>query len=222
MSSLRRHAYDRFLKGLHRRELELGASYTQAELCRLLEVSVSPLQSALKRLEAEDFVTIRSRAGIVVNKPDLADFRETQQLRQILEMASIGQYAATAAPDELAALADDVRELRARAQAREPSARLAEAHDGIEERLHGGIVAALGNRKTVRIHATNMDRYRLMRPESGTLTHRHFIDAADEHLAILDAAVARDAPAASERLRLHLAASLQRAIMTNLFTGRDA
>ena len=222
MSSLRRHAYDRFLEGLHRRELELGASYTQAELCRLLEVSVSPLQSALKRLEAEDFVTIRSRAGIVVNKPDLADFRETQQLRQILEMASIGQYAATADPDALAALADDVRALRARAESREPSARLAEAHDAIEERLHGGIVAALGNRKTVRIHATNMDRYRLMRPESGTLTHDHFIDAADEHLAILDAAAARDVPAASERLRGHLAASLQRAIMTNLFTGRDA
>ena len=217
--SLRQQAYARFLRALHDRELELGRSYTQAELCNLLGLSANPLQTALKVLEAEGFVTIKSRAGIVVNKPDLAEFRECQQLRKILEMASIGQFAATAEPDMLERLARDIKDLRARAAAREPAADLAPAHDGIEERLHGGIIAALGNRTMTRIHKTNMDRFRLMRPQSGTLSHEHFIVAADEHLTIIEAACARDVQAARDALRQHIAASLHRAIMTDLFTA---
>ena len=218
MTTLRRQAYTRFLDALHGGQLKLGQNYTQAELCRLLGLSVNPLQTALKLLEADGFVTIRSRAGIVVNKPDLAEFRECQQLRQILEMAAIGQFAAIADEAMLRALAEDVHDLRSKAHSRAPTATLAEAHDAIEARLHGGIIAALKNKTIERIHRTNMDRFRLMQPKSGSLSHEHFIAAAEEHLAILDASLERDVQAARDALRQHIAASLQRAIMTELFT----
>ncbi|WDR03084.1 FCD domain-containing protein [Devosia algicola] len=115
-------------------------------------------------------------------------------------------------------MAQDIQELRTRAERRDAPTSMGALHDGIEDRLHGGIVASLGNQTIRKIHKTNMDRFRLMRPQSGTLSHDHFITASVEHSAIIEAAKARDVQAARDALRQHIAASLQRSIMSDLFT----
>lgn len=216
--SLRKTAYERFLNALRDKELVLGKSYTQAELCDQLGLSTNPLQAALKVLESEGFVDIKARAGITVKRPDLTEFRECHQLRRILELAAIEEYASTQDPDGLKSLRAAVVEHRERAVARVAPEDLAGAYDDIELRLHGGIVGALGNATITRIHETNMNKVRMMRRSSLKLSYEHFITTADEHLAIIDAALNRDSAGATQALQHHLMAALQRAVMTNLHT----
>lgn len=221
MQSLRQKAHETFMGALRTKQLEPGRTYTQAELCRLLSVSTSPLQAALKSLETEGFVEIKSRSGIQIKQPDLADFRECQQLRKLLEMAGIGPFALTEPLEKLDKLKSDVTLLMTSAQDGGNPKELAALYDDIERRLHEGIIGALGNRTIMRIYRTNMDRFRLMQREGWTLSTDHFVTASQEHLAIIEAACARDAKAAEIALTQHISLSLERAIMTSLFSQSD-
>ncbi|WP_226781526.1 GntR family transcriptional regulator [Oceaniglobus trochenteri] len=218
MPSLRKAAYTRFMDALRNKELVLGGNYTQAELCRQLDLSTNPLQAALKVLESEGFVEIRARAGVTVKRPDLTEFRECQQFRQLLEMGAIQQFAGTHSLEDLAALRAEVVAQRERTETRASSADLAKAHDAIERWLHGGIIQSLNNATIMRIYKTNMNKVAMMRRESTKLTNEHFAATSDEHLEIIDAALDRDVAGAAKALQQHLTASLQRAIITNLYT----
>jgi len=218
MTNLRQRAYERFLEALHCKELTLGNSYTQAEMCRVLGVSTNPLQAALKVLESEGFVVIKARAGITIKQPDLVEFRECHQLRQILEMAAVGQCASVAETDTLLRLKADIIALRERSESGEAPIKLAKNNEKIEIALHQGIIGALDNRTTRRIHQTNMEKVKLMRRDTSPMSNSHLNATASEHLEIVEAALERDVRSSQAALQRHLTAALERAIMTNLFT----
>ncbi len=58
-----------------------------------LGLSRTPLRDALLRLEAEGFVTIHSRRGVVVNPLELASIRNSSQLLAALETSAIIEVA---------------------------------------------------------------------------------------------------------------------------------
>lgn len=66
-----------------------GASININEMSERLEISKTPLRDALLRLEAEGFVSIRPRSGIVINRLDLEDIKYLYEVIGALEAALI-------------------------------------------------------------------------------------------------------------------------------------
>jgi DNA-binding GntR family transcriptional regulator len=65
-----------------------------------LGLSRTPLRDALLRLEAEGFVTIHARRGVVVNALDIHTIRNSYQLLGSLEAAAIMEAAASFSTDD--------------------------------------------------------------------------------------------------------------------------
>ncbi len=69
--------------------LRPGTAINMDETALLLGVSKTPLRDALIRLEAEGFVTILPRRGVVVNPLDLQDIRDAYQVIGALESTAL-------------------------------------------------------------------------------------------------------------------------------------
>ena len=54
-------------------------------IAQVLNVSHTPIREAIRRLEAEGFVSFRPRRGAVVRKVSLAEFEELVEIRKALE-----------------------------------------------------------------------------------------------------------------------------------------
>ena len=81
LTPLREQVYQYFRNEMQHGHLIPGSSVNLNEISRKLGISKTPLRDALIQLEAEGFVTILPRRGVLVNKLSL---REIQSLYQII------------------------------------------------------------------------------------------------------------------------------------------
>jgi DNA-binding GntR family transcriptional regulator len=87
--SLRNQVYD-YLRGEMDKGILLpGAVINLNEMSERLQVSKTPLREALLRLEAEGFVSIRPRSGIIINRLELEDIRYLYEVVAAIEAALI-------------------------------------------------------------------------------------------------------------------------------------
>jgi DNA-binding GntR family transcriptional regulator len=87
--SLRNKVYD-YLRGEMDKGILLpGALINLNEMSERFKVSKTPLREALLRLEAEGFVSIRPRSGIIINRLELEDIRYLYEVVAALEAALI-------------------------------------------------------------------------------------------------------------------------------------
>ncbi|MFH2113519.1 MAG: GntR family transcriptional regulator [Spirochaetota bacterium] len=86
---LRERVYLFLKEQLNRGVLSPGAFMDLRAIGTALGISRTPLRDALIRLEAEGFVTIHSRRGVMVNELDLETVRSAYQLVGALETAAI-------------------------------------------------------------------------------------------------------------------------------------
>ncbi len=104
---LREQVYAYLKRLLNDGRLKPGAFLDQKAIGDGLGLSRTPLRDALLRLEAEGFVTIHPRRGVVVNPLDVATIRNTYQILGALEAAAVLEAATTftaADTDRMAAL----------------------------------------------------------------------------------------------------------------------
>lgn len=87
--SLRNRVYDYLRSEMDRGSLLPGASININEMSERLRISKTPLRDALLRLEAEGFVSIRPRSGIVINRLELEDIKYLYEVIGALEAALI-------------------------------------------------------------------------------------------------------------------------------------
>jgi DNA-binding GntR family transcriptional regulator len=215
--SLSKAAYGRFIEALHNGCIKLGGNYTQSEICSILEVSVTPLQNALRILENEGFVSIRARSGITVHRPSLNIYRECHQLRQILELAAVPFYVRTVTDEEIQALTDRVVAHRLSTFEGLHEEEIVKEQQAIERKLHHCIIGSMNSDTIKKIYNTNWERTSVFRQWPGRLTAEYVRQTADEHLVLLRAVEARDTEGAVSALRQHMLLSLDRGIMTNLY-----
>lgn len=95
MPPLREQVYGYLKRKLNDGTLKPGAFLDLNALGEDLGLSRTPLRDALLRLEAEGFVTIHARRGVVVNALDIRAIRNSYQLLGALEAAAIKEAAAT-------------------------------------------------------------------------------------------------------------------------------
>lgn len=89
LKSLRQQVYQYLREELQSGSILPGAQINMGELCRKLNVSKTPLREALIFLEAEGFVTILPRRGILVNQLTLEEVRELIQVVGSLETSAV-------------------------------------------------------------------------------------------------------------------------------------
>lgn len=204
-SSLTQGAYERLRADLLAGRLLPGARLKINELCQSLQVSLSAVREALARLTAEGLVVAEPQRGFRVAPISAAELRDLTQVRTQIEGACLDR--AIAAGDvawEARVVAAHHRLSRTPERQHGDPCRMNEdwsaAHDAFHEALAGACDSPWLLRLR-RILYDQSERYRRLSVPLAEVAR----DIDGEHRAIMQAALARDAPRASALLGQHFA-----------------
>lgn len=78
-------AYERIKQLIINGEFESNQMLSENRLCSMLDMSRTPIRNALKMLEAQDFITIAPKQGIIIREVSAKRHAEIWELRKILE-----------------------------------------------------------------------------------------------------------------------------------------
>lgn len=168
--------------------------------------SLSTLRETLNRLSSEGFVDALSQRGFFVSAVSPEDLREIAGLRVLLECHALELSLANGDTEwegNLVAAHHKLRLMERRMLSGDASSK--ETWKRYDWEFHLATIAACRSRNLLDLHSTVYDKY--LRYQMLVLTHRGEI-ASDEHAALLDAAIARDAAAATDLLRTHVMGGL--------------
>ena len=200
----RRNAREAVYEVLRRRvvtlELLPGAPLSEHELAAALGTSRTPVREGLILLAQEGLVQVFPKVGSFVSRVDPARVAEAQFVREALELAALEDL--PAAPDPVLAqrLRDNVR------RQRETTA--AEEFFHLDEEFHRDLMALSGRAgawSVVVAAKAHLDRARRLGLQEEVATPAAL---AEQHAAVLDAALAGDADGARRSMRAHLRAVL--------------
>ncbi len=194
-------------------ELPSGTPLRLVELANRLDMSQMPVREGLRRLEALGLVDIIPHRGAWVRELSLEDLHDTHETRLALESLAVRAAAVHFGQED----ADKARVALAELL------QLSRVEDSIGARqahadFHFALYRAGGSQWLARAIEPvwqNSERYRFGSPQSAFQIERN----RQEHQAILDACIARDADAAEQALRNHLAGAVQR--ITETMTSKQ-
>ena len=180
-------------------ELKPGQPLVETDLAEKLGVSKTPVREALKTLAGAGLVTMSPYKGATVRVVGDDQAQHLYDVRLLLEPEALARSVATGHDWQ---------------QARFALARADDATDLVERNLanrdfHGELYAGCGNPLLISILADLRDQTALVSTAFWRQNPSWECEAA-EHLQILQAAAAADAPAAANLLRAHIASFVQR------------
>lgn len=203
--------YAEFLEALGDGRLQPGQNVTQAELCDILGLSLSPLRETTTLLEAAGLITVRRHAGIKIFYPDINFIGQTFQFRGVIERAGVRKFADVVSADWIT----EMRERHAVTMAfvrdrREPN-EFAEPVRRLEVAFHDPFVRSLNNDLMLFTHARlDENLYIVRRTHTRTVSPKSTLQALTEHLAVVTALEQHDADAAEAALEAHFRSVLHR------------
>lgn len=201
--------FDRLRQAILTLELLPGERLSERGLESLAGTSRTPIRAALMRLENEGLTRRRDR-GWAVAPIDLAELRAVGEYREAVETAAAALAAERADDDRLAALRSVALANR---DADDEEAGLRAGTD-----FHTALAALSGNRFLADAVAGAMTRLARTRwLEVRTPASR--AHARDEHVAVADALIARDAGLAVDLIRSHTRGTRDR-LLANLTDER--
>ncbi|WP_199506268.1 GntR family transcriptional regulator [Geodermatophilus sp. TF02-6] len=194
-------------------DLMPGAVLSEVALAETFGVSRTPVREALKQLQIEGLVEVRSRVGTFVATPSRRDINELFVMKELLEGAAARLMAARGDVPELRAMQVNVAESD-RAIAAGDTERYAQlVHEFHELLITGSDNAKLGGH--YRILMNQLAYNRLVRT---SLSQPGRASASEnEHQRVLDLILAKDGDSAERVMRDHVRAS-HRAVMVGLDT----
>ena len=185
------------------RELEPGSWIDEMKIAEEYGISRTPLREALKVLAAEGLVTMKVRRGAYVTEVSDRDLAEVYHLLSLLESDAAAVVAQKASDAELKTLQALHREL-------ERAVKNRDEFFAVNERFHMRLLEIAGNRWRNQMVADLRKVMKLNRHNS-LLKSGRIEESLAEHRAVIDALVARDAPAARERMQRHFNNGLEAA-----------
>ncbi|MFT7593606.1 MAG: DNA-binding GntR family transcriptional regulator [Paracoccaceae bacterium] len=208
---LRDQAYDSFTENLLSRRILPGQFITQRELSAVTGMPLGAIRELIPRLEADGLLNTVPQRGMQITHIDLDLIRNAFQLRFILEMEAVEQYALHATDAERAYLEKSHRDI------------LEEAKDGITDALveraqnvdwafHDALIDHLQNKIISDIYRVNAIKIRLIRQELIRIQPEIVLAVIGVHLQIIDALNAKDPAKAKMVLAEHLETSRARAL----------
>ena len=179
-------------------ELRPGERLNEVHLAERLGLSRTPVREALNRLAAERLVLARGGHGFYVCDLDLKEAMDLYELRTALEITGFRQACARAKASDIAALRRSWRAaLRQSARKNDRAAMVGE-----DVRFHETLCALGGNIELLRMLSEVNARTTFIRwaYATGPRPELNF----DEHDALVDALVARDAAAGEALITRHI------------------
>jgi DNA-binding GntR family transcriptional regulator len=215
-TNLREKAYDSFTRHLLAREIRAGQFISQRELVEITGLPLGAIRELIPRLEAEGLVRTVPQRGMQVAHVDLNLIKDAFQFRLFIECQAVAIFAAEASPQIIAGLKKRHDGIVARCMKAEKSGGItatliAEAQD-IDWDLHATIVDGLGNAIISDAYRVNSIKIRLIKQQQTRLNDGVVIPTMREHLAVIDAMVARDPEHAAAAMRRHIRSARDRAI----------
>lgn len=182
-------------------QLEPGSRLSEQGLAASLGVSRGPLREAIRRLEGRKLLERTPNIGVRVAALSLKDLNEILQVREALEGLACGLAAKNMSDADIAGLEKLLAGHEKQRSVQEGKGYYQESKDFD---FHFRIVTGSGNERLVQM--LTGDLYYLLRVyryKSSTKPGRA-MEALNEHKAIVDALVRRDARAAEDAMRTHL------------------
>ncbi|MDR3200362.1 MAG: GntR family transcriptional regulator [Spirochaetales bacterium] len=180
-------------------EMAPGSVISEDVLVEKFGTSRTPIREALLRLQRERLVEIFPRQGTFVSQISLKDIYEIYQLRLIIEPQVVKISCHSLDPEVLLKFRDFFLKLDSTECPYNEWFRQ-------DRELHSYIVDASGNRHLQQMYATIMDQNLRMRILAGKIPSR-MRETNHEHLAILDALLAKDDSKAEEVMASHILSS---------------
>jgi DNA-binding GntR family transcriptional regulator len=197
-----RHAYEQLRRRILLGELAPGATFSQVQLAGQLGVSRTPLREAVRLLQTEGLLQSEPKRRVRVSPLTTEDFEDLYTIRITLDSLAVRLTVPRLSDAELAVIR--LRYLEATAAAGNgDAAGYRESH----RQFHFALFAHAGPRLVRQVQDLwdHAERYRgLHLKHGGDLAHLVRLGQHD-HLAILEAAEARDAALAATRMAEHLA-----------------
>lgn len=203
---------------------------SESELCGILQVSRVSVRSALQRLQTLGLIEIRRGLGSFVRSPEELfdfstfdddnfnlgekEFRDTAELRDMLESAAVESILAREKPADLTAVTEAYQEMAAAIETMD-----LERFTRNDHKFHQAIVFAAGNDLLARIahifreelfvfiHESN--KFILRDSDNPAKVKRHFADSLVWHTELCEALLRNDKEAVAIQRR-HLRRNIER------------
>ncbi len=215
---LRQRAYEHVQAMILSGQLKPGSVVSEQSIATELGMSRTPVREAIRHLERDGMLEPVPRYGTVVRDVDRRDLAELFELREALEPFAVARAAGRLAREDLAALEGSCKEMRAlatglgrsRDRALDPGGmrRLLEA----DMAFHLTLLRAAGNPRLLKIVADSRVLAGVLGARRQEHTREVLLRTCREHEAILSAAAAGDARAASRLMARHIRSSRDQAL----------
>jgi len=113
---LKDQAYEIIKEHILYERFEPGRFLSERELIDLLEMSKTPIKSALVRLETEGFVTVSSKQGIIVNDLSIDRIADIYNLRIALETYTCAQVTGKLTESQCQRIEENIAETQEKAE----------------------------------------------------------------------------------------------------------
>lgn len=104
-------AYEKIKEGIIHERYKPGFFLSEKELIEELNMSKTPIKSAIVRLESEGFVAVSSKRGIIINDLSIDRINDIYNLRIALETFNCEQIYNKITASELASIEDNLNEM---------------------------------------------------------------------------------------------------------------
>jgi len=188
------------------RDLEPGSWIDERKIAQHYGISRTPLREALKVLAAEGLVTMKVRRGAYVTEVSDKDLAEVYHLLALLESDAAAVVARNASDLQLQELLNLHGQLEASAEPEQDR----EKFFVINEEFHMRLLEIAGNRWRNQMVADLRKVMKLNRHNSLLKTGR-IEESLQEHRALMQALLARDALACQSRMDEHFKNGLEAA-----------
>jgi len=197
---LKDQAYERLKDMIVRGEFEPGRFLSERRLAAQLDMSKTPVRSAVERLASEGLVLVSPQQGIVVADVSLSEIIDLFEIRTALESFVVAQLSNTLTRERVSQLYANVDQQHEASQAGDVV-----EHMRVDTGFHFLLCDFQGNHEITRVMWRMRDR--LARIIIGVLRQRpqRMLESVEEHRAIVDAIAAGDGTKAAESMKTHLA-----------------
>jgi DNA-binding GntR family transcriptional regulator len=208
---LREKAYQSFTRHLLAMDIRPGQFITQREMVALTGLTLGAIREMIPRLEALGLIVTVPQRGMQIAHVDLKLVRNAFQFRGILEREAVAAFTRRASADDVAALAEELAQIRRKAERGVTRAVLEEAQ-AVDWGFHDALIDAMGNEIISDVYRVNSIKIRLIRLERVVLSPETLFPAMDEHARIMAAIERRDVAGAIEAMDRHVASAQARAM----------
>ena len=193
-------AYEQTLELILSGQAQPGDLINERQLCDVLDMSRTPVRDALLMLESEGLLVRQGKRGMQIRQLRVEDYLDTLQIRILLEPEMSRMAAGKISREELCALRGQFEGMIANSGAGEVDRELVR---NVDDRLHSLIADAAGNQQLSDIVRTLRRQTQIFDLRS---IPQRFIGTCEEHIAIIDALVAKHPVQAAEKMKDHLKA----------------